>query len=454
MEILTKVAALKADLDSLRPINADREAAIVQKLRLDWNFHSNHLEGNSLTYGETKALILFGITAAGKPLKDHFEMTGHDEAIKWVEEVVRETRPLTENFIRQLHQLILKEPYEVDAITPDGKPARKKISIGAYKTTANHVLTPTGEIFRFATPEETPAKMADLIEWYRQKKDDPETHPLLLAAEFHYKFIRIHPFDDGNGRTARILMNFILMQNGYPPVIVRSEDKQNYIAALRQADVGTITPFIEYIGKNLERSLEIMIRGAKGENIDEADDVDKEVALLHLKLKRHGATKNIQKSNEILFEIFDELISKLIVEFFEQCEKFNQFYFKGYMKVRGWKGESPKYKKISEEVLKEIRTNEFINAKSTFKLSGVSIFWLIYEYNKFNAKGIPEFDYKSEIKIEFDVYKYSILPFKGNLKYDLYYDEILSEDDIRKLVRSEIKAHNEFINHQIELTKS
>ncbi|MEL7222281.1 MAG: Fic family protein, partial [Bacteroidota bacterium] len=286
-EIQTSIE-LKKELDSLRPLKQEDELRIMQKFRLDWNYHSNHLEGNTLTYGETKALILFGITAQGKPLKDHFEVTGHDEAVKWVLEIVKEDRPITENFIRELHKLILKESYEVDAITPDGNPTKKRVNIGVYKSTPNHVQTRTGEIFRFATPEETPAKMNDLISWYKTKVEAENVNPILLAAEFHYRYIRIHPFDDGNGRTARILMNFILLQFGYPPVIIKTEDKENYFAALRQADAGMLEPFVEYIAENLNHSLALMIKGAKGESIEEPDDLDKEIALLEQKLKGVG----------------------------------------------------------------------------------------------------------------------------------------------------------------------
>jgi Fic family protein len=105
MKALEKAEKLKAELDALRPLDAEAEAGIMQKFRLDWNFHSNNLEGNSLTYGETKALILFGITAQGKPLKDHFEITGHNEAINWTLEIVEGETVLTESFIRQLHTL-------------------------------------------------------------------------------------------------------------------------------------------------------------------------------------------------------------------------------------------------------------------------------------------------------------------------------------------------------------
>ncbi|MEO1627133.1 MAG: Fic family protein, partial [Bacteroidota bacterium] len=178
MNQIQQAVELKKELDQERPLSAETEARIMQKFRLEWNYHSNHIEGNSLTYGETKALILFGITAQGKPLKDHFEITGHDEAIKWILEVIKQDRPLTETFIRELHTLILKEPYQSKAITPDGQPTTKRINVGRYKETPNHVKTVTGEIFRFATPEETPAKMKDLLEWYAKQQDSADFNPI------------------------------------------------------------------------------------------------------------------------------------------------------------------------------------------------------------------------------------------------------------------------------------
>lgn len=283
MEALQKVLELKATLDALRPLEPEQENRIMQKFRLDWNYHSNHLEGNSLTYGETKALLLFGITAQGKPLKDALEIKGHNEAISWVFEMVKGDRPLTENFIRELHSLLLEESYKASQ-NEKGEIVPRKIHSGKYKTTPNHVQTVTGEIFYFATPEETPAKMHDLLIWYNKKTQEETANPLLIAAEFHYRFIRIHPFDDGNGRTARILMNFILLYYGYPPVIIKTEDKLNYFAALRLADAGNIEPFILYIAENLLRSLNLMISGAKGEEIDD-ENVFEKIHELEQKLK-------------------------------------------------------------------------------------------------------------------------------------------------------------------------
>ena len=285
MKNLEKALELKKELDALRPFNSDDEARIMQKFRLDWNYHSNNLEGNSLSYGETKALILFGITANGKPLKDHFEITGHNEAINEVIEIVKQQRPLTENFIRELHLLILKEPSIKSAITPEGKETTKKINVGAYKTSLNHVKTVTGEIFRFSAPEETPAKMHDLINWYRSEIQKDDVNAILLASEFHYKFVRIHTFDDGNGRLARVLMNFILMQFGFPPVIVKTQDKQNYFAALRQADAGLIENFVEYIAENLVYSLELMIRAVRGEDVEDENEISNKFEAIKRKIE-------------------------------------------------------------------------------------------------------------------------------------------------------------------------
>lgn len=445
MEILQKVTELKAELDTYRPLDSDQEAAIMQKLRLDWNFHSNHLEGNSLSYGETKALILFGITAAGKPLKDHFEITGHDEAIKWVEEVVKEDRPLTENFIRQIHKLILKEPYEVWGKTTEGKPQSKKVKIGEYKTTPNHVETITGEIFRFATPEETPAKMTDLIDWYRDKKEDPETHPLLLAAEFHYKFIRIHPFDDGNGRTARILMNFILMQYAYPPVIVKTEDKQNYFAALRQADAGSITPFIEYIGKNLEQSLELMIRGAKGESIDEADDVDKEIALIKRKLINIGKDIESIKSFDIIEERFNDSFRNLFLHYILECDKFKNLYQD--TQRRNFIGGTGTVSNFDEADF----DNYLLDMKkNAMRLSRIG---LSYKYKMFNGKGVDYFDYQSSLFVKFEKNHYFITNEKKKILIKKYYHQKLNEKEINEIVRTETKAHIDFINHEVDRAK-
>jgi hypothetical protein len=232
--------------------------------------------------------------------------------------------------VRELHKVTLVEPYQVDARTPDGQPTKRTIQPGQYKTMPNHVGTSTGEIHYYATPEETPAKMAELMAWYRREMDKGELHPLILAATFHYQFVVIHPFDDGNGRMARLLMNLIFMQAGFPPVIIHAEDKNNYLLALEQADTGDLEPFIVHIGNELINSLDLFLRGAKGEDVEEIGDLDKKLTLLEKKLEAQEAALQEkmflreEQRDLILMDFFDPFFSTLSIE----LAKFNNFFEK------------------------------------------------------------------------------------------------------------------------------
>lgn len=429
MEEIAKAVELKNFLDSLRPIDKEQEARIMQKFRLDWNYHSNNLEGNSLTYGETKALIMFGVTAQGKPLKDHSEIKGHNEAIDWVIEMVKGDRPLTESFIRELHRLLLNDLYD--------EKLKKGIKLEAYKTTPNHVITETGETFYFATPEETPAKMADLMVWYNERIEEKNMNPILLAAEFHHKFIIIHPFEDGNGRTARILMNFILMKFGYPPVIIKTEDKVNYFAALRLADAGNVPAFTEYIAKNLNRSLEIMIAGAQGESIEEPDDIDKEIALLEKRLAGLGESSNIGRTNESV----NDLIENTILKIYERIEVIGSKLNNYYLDVRQTfkLGQSPS----SEFTLDGIRQASFISE---------TIIVLKIIYDKFTVISLNEFDYEVIVLFELSNTFYSVYSVSNRDRELLFkkpYGVNLTNSEIDVIAKSEVKRHKDYIDQKI-----
>lgn len=304
----------------------------MQKFRLDWNYHSNAIEGNSLTYGETIAFLMEGLTAKGKPFKDHLDIRGHNEAIDFLMDLVKNHQHLSEKTIRELHEMILVEPYTTPAKTSGGQRVEKKVTLGAYKSMPNHVQTPTGEIHYYATPEETPAKMSDLMAWLREQQENEDLHPLMVAAVFHYRFVAIHPFDDGNGRMSRLLMNLLLMQHGYPPVVIKQQDRQAYYYALRQADAGDLEAFIRFVGENLVHSLEIYLRGARGESIEEGDDLKKQVELLKKMAEGKKEAKQRKQSEDIedlvkwlevnLPPIREEMIRcfSVFVEFFKKSE--------------------------------------------------------------------------------------------------------------------------------------
>ena len=301
--IIEEIDRLKRELDKLRPLPADVVGRIEQKLRLDLNYHSNAIEGNSLTLGETKSLILHGLTARGKPMRDHLDIEGHDEAVKAIEDAVKRNEKLNEVFIRNLHRVLLKEPYENDAITPEGHPTKRPISIGDYKTQPNNVRTATGEIYHFTLPDQVKPAMSDLIDWYRKNESKGE-HPIVIAATFHYRFVRIHPFDDGNGRMARLLMNMILIKHGYTVAIIPIGEREQYINTLEQADKSEdLAQFIAYIAHCCEYTLNLHLKAARGEDIEDVEDIDKEIELF-LKKSTSDTIEARTYADQMLYPFF------------------------------------------------------------------------------------------------------------------------------------------------------
>ena len=252
------------------------EERLWRKLRLEWNYNSNHIEGNTLTYAETELLLIHGRTGGGRPMRDYEEMKAHESHYAPV------------GALRSAASSERYSGFEQD--TPQGTVLGQRGDAGRtanaqahrpgqYKTLPNHVRTPTGELHRFAEPEETPALME---EWTRDFQRDVErsTYPLpLFLAESHWRFLRIHPFDDGNGRTARLLVNYLLLRRDLPPMVIRSTDRDRYIGGLQNADVGRVFPLTQFMLENTLWSLATAIRAAKGESIQEPGDIDKEIAV-------------------------------------------------------------------------------------------------------------------------------------------------------------------------------
>lgn len=220
-------------------------------------------------------------------------------------EAADKEHPLTKTFIRQLHHTLLREDYTMYRQSPDGATTSCVIHAGVYKTRPNSVITVTGERFEYASPEETPALMSDLVKWYNDEEQKAEMSPIELAAVFHYRYIRIHPFEDGNGRIARLLVNYILTRHHYPMIVVKSKDKDRYLTALNRCDVNVgpvpsagahakpeqLVPFVEYMTKCLETALTVCIKAAKGESIEEDDDFQKQIKLLQRKAEKGRITE-------------------------------------------------------------------------------------------------------------------------------------------------------------------
>jgi len=298
---MEKINQLYKEWLSLQPLQPKDRKRLDDKFRLEFNYNSNHIEGNTLSYGQTKLLLLFGETSGSAKLRDYEEMKAHNVGLELMkQEAEDKQRPLTENFIRNLNRTILVQDYWKNARTPDGQNSRMLVKTGTYKTRPNSVITVTGELFDYAAPEETPAFMTSLVEWYNAVSGKGEMSPLQLATLLHYRYIRIHPFEDGNGRIARLLTSFVLHRCGYPMIVIQTKDKDRYLSVLHQCDVevgltpsdganaplSKIQPFVDYLESCLIHSLEVSIKAAKGESIEEEDDFEKQLTLLDRELQQ------------------------------------------------------------------------------------------------------------------------------------------------------------------------
>lgn len=307
---MNRIEALYQEWLSLQPLKESDQRRLDQKFMLEFNYNSNHLEGNTLTYGQTEFLLIFGKVVDNANMKDLEDMKASNVGLKMVKvEAEDKERPLSESFIRNLHRTLLREDYEERRESSNGTVCTYTAHAGIYKTRPNSVKTVTNEVFEYASPEETPALMTDLVQWYNDEEHKKQLSPIELASLFHYRYIRIHPFEDGNGRVSRLLVNYILHRHGYPMIVVKSADKTNYLTALNRCDLAIgsvpadgahasiehVTPFVEYMSKCLERALVISIKAAKGESIVEEDDFEKK-----LKIIERNSRKNVPAGSYVV----------------------------------------------------------------------------------------------------------------------------------------------------------
>lgn len=338
-KVLKEIDALVAELKSLLPMKKEDEERLWRKFRLEWNYNSNHIEGNTLTYGQTELLLIFDKTTGDHDMREYEEMKAHDVAVQLVRHYAADSdRELTEADIREFNKIILVRPFWGNAQTPDGQPTRKQIVPGEYKREPNSVLLQNGEMFHYTSPEETPAKMQALVGWYRKASAEKKEHAVVIAAKLHYEFVRIHPFDDCNGRTSRLLMNYVLLRNGLPPVIIKTADKKGYLNALNKADVGDLNAFVEYVAKELKWSLSLSIKAAKNESVDEVDDLGKEITVWKRGLGKEPATKNVSQVLNTYSRNVGPILNTTLIKFLVLSDLFRESNYSSHYLVNGSDG--------------------------------------------------------------------------------------------------------------------
>lgn len=211
----SKIDSMKKTIDNHRPLSTNSVKSLRERLIVDWTYNSNAIEGNTLTMSETK-VVLEGLTIGGKSVTEHLEALNHKEAIEYLETIIKEKKDLTEWILKNMHQLILKDIDDHNA----GKYRNENVMIsGASHIPPNHMII--SEL------------MQKLFAEYEREWD--AYHPVIKACLLHGEFVKIHPFIDGNGRTARLILNFELMKYGYTPIVITKDRRAEYYEALDTA---------------------------------------------------------------------------------------------------------------------------------------------------------------------------------------------------------------------------
>ncbi len=238
--LFLRIQKKKKQLDQLRPIPTVVLEKLKKQLALEWTYNSNAIEGNTLTLQETRLVLEEGMTIKGKPLREHFEAKNHENAIQYLEKIIQQNFKCTESHIFEIHKLVLDGIEEEFA---------GRYRDGQVRIIGANFIPPAGH------------KVPDLMTEFVKKVTIQQKRGnfLSLATFAHHRFVWIHPFFDGNGRTARLFMNLLLMKEGYPPAIILKNDRKKYYDALNQANKENYEKLTLLIGQAIERSLDIYI---------------------------------------------------------------------------------------------------------------------------------------------------------------------------------------------------
>lgn len=249
-EILQRILDKQAALAKRRPLPKAALSRLRDELSIEWTYNSNAIEGNTISLRETRLVIEHGLTVSGKTLSEHFEINNHQKAIEFVESLAKSKTPITEAEILEIHRLVLENI--------------EKEFAGRYRTGRVRILGAN-----FIPPNHL--KIKELIgELLLEISGNPNHGNIVeIAARFHHRFVWIHPFYDGNGRTARLLMNLLLIRGGFPPAIILVNDRRKYYRALDAANDGTYAQFNLLVAQAIERSLDIYLEAAGMQGEDE-----------------------------------------------------------------------------------------------------------------------------------------------------------------------------------------
>lgn len=238
-ELYKRILEKKKKLASIRLLDKEQLKLIKNQMEIEYIYNSTSIEGNTLSLNETKFILEEGVTISGKSLREHLDVINQKEAISWIGDFIKNKARIKEVDIIELHRLTLKGISNYWA--------------GKYKISQNRIL---GSRLKTTSPHKVHSEMDSLAYKIENNK---EFNTIELAAYTHHELVRIHPFVDGNGRTARLLMNLILMRDGYPPIVILKKERKKYFDALEKAHFGNFKDFSNFVARAVERSLNLYL---------------------------------------------------------------------------------------------------------------------------------------------------------------------------------------------------
>ncbi|MBZ9631619.1 Fic family protein [Salegentibacter sp. LM13S] len=439
-KIIEEIEALKHQIDSHGKFPEGVLKKINYKFRLDWNYYSNRMEGGTLTRDETRSVMVGNVSVEGKPLKDVLEMNGHDEVVREILQMGAGKKRLSEKRIKEVHKAIIKEEDDPE----------KKQEIGKWKSRPNEIINYKNEKISFTQPGDVTEEIhellnrvnADLDAFFKGSK--AAKHPLFIAADFHLDYVSIHPFFDGNGRTARIFTNLILISCGYPPIIIKDDEKEGYYQTLAdiQAYNGNPDLFYRLMAKTLQNSLQLILDAIEGREIEEVDDISKEIQLFNQRVKAIGEKQNVVKrNNERVDKVLNTVFLPMLFETDRYWSEIRDHFEKSKATVKANNTSNPFNQIIDEPelYLKNIKKDTIKNLSFEINLETLKI-------------ALPKRISKSFwFKINFDLYQYTLnfSTQKGSKIY--YYGDEIDENKFKALVKEQMKnfirSLNEFITN-------
>lgn len=432
---LQQIEELQGKINSYDKLPDNVLKKINYKFRLEWNYTSNSMEGNSLTKSETRSVMIGNITVNGKPIKDVLEVKGHDEVITTIMKMGKGELNISERRIKDIHTAIMHE-----------EDPEKKALIGQWKKDNNYLYNYKNERFDFVAPADVPDKMHNLVNWVNSQrdkiagKDKDALHPVILALKFNLIYISIHPFYDGNGRTSRILTNLILIAYGYPPLYIKENERSAYYQYLGdiQGYGGEPDVFFEYMAELIMRSQKIVLDAIEGRELEEPEDWEKKLLLIKAQTAEQEQIKIVRTDTAVQKVVLNSIVP-LMNALVEKLTKFDEL-FANKRLVFFW-GNSGRDIPNVDYIKDQAETSpKVFNSNMQFS----------YELNGFKRNGKNPFYCKASIFWDFNDYMYltGVNTNDYNKRQKHFFDEYYSDIEISEFVNScantileEIEAH-------------